>query len=80
MGLVEPGGLLLTCSCSGLLPAPDFQALLRAAARKACRSVQLLSMTGAPPTTRLPSTPPEGSYLKAAWLRIGDPVPPYDDW
>ena len=27
MGLVEPGGLLLTCSCSGLLSAPDFQAL-----------------------------------------------------
>jgi 23S rRNA (cytosine1962-C5)-methyltransferase len=35
MGLVEPGGLLLTCSCSGLLGAEEFLHLLRAAARKA---------------------------------------------
>ena len=34
MSLVEPGGLLLTCSCSGLLAAPDFQALL------ACRGAE----------------------------------------
>ena len=27
MSLVEPGGLLLTCSCSGLLAAADFQAV-----------------------------------------------------
>ena len=44
MRLVEPGGLLLTCSCSGLLPAPEFLVLLRAAARKAGRGVQLLAM------------------------------------
>ena len=78
MGLVEPGGLLLTCSCSGLLPAADFQALLRAAARKACRSVQLLALTGASADHPVALDAPEGSYLKAAWLRIGDPVPPAD--
>ncbi|MFO0891506.1 MAG: class I SAM-dependent rRNA methyltransferase [Isosphaeraceae bacterium] len=60
MGLVEPGGLLLTCSCSGLLPAPDFQALLRAAARKACRSVQLLAMTGAAADHPVALDAPEG--------------------
>jgi 23S rRNA (cytosine1962-C5)-methyltransferase len=76
MGLVEPGGLLLTCSCSGLLPAPDFQALLRAAARKAGRSVQLLAMTGAAADHPVALDAPEGAYLKAAWLRIGDQVPP----
>ena len=78
MGLVEPGGLLLTCSCSGLLPALDFQALLRAAARQACRSVQLLAMTGAAADHPVALDAPESSYLKAAWLRIGDPVPPVD--
>ncbi len=78
MGLVEPGGLLLTCSCSGLLPPPDFQALLRAAARKACRSVQLLAMTGASADHPVALDAPEGAYLKAAWLRIGDPVPPVE--
>jgi len=76
MGLVEPGGLLLTCSCSGLLDAPDFQALLRAAARKAGRSVQLLAMTGASADHPVALDAPEGAYLKAAWLRIGDQVPP----
>ncbi len=33
MSLVEPGGLLLTCSCSGLLSAEEFLILLRAAAQ-----------------------------------------------
>ena len=75
MSLVEPGGLLLTCSCSGLLAAPDFQALLRAAARKAGRSVQLLAMTGAAADHPVALDAPEGAYLKAAWLRVGDPVP-----
>jgi 23S rRNA (cytosine1962-C5)-methyltransferase len=75
MGLVEPGGVLLSCSCSGLLSAPDFQALLRAAARKAGRSMQLLAMTGAAADHPVALDAPEGSYLKAAWLRVGDPVP-----
>jgi 23S rRNA (cytosine1962-C5)-methyltransferase len=79
MGLVEPGGLLLSCSCSGLLAPADFQALLRAAARKACRSVQLLAMTGASADHPVALDAPEGAYLKAAWLRVGDPVPPFED-
>ena len=43
MSLVEPGGVLLTCSCSGLLPPDEFLILLRAAARKAGRSAQVLA-------------------------------------
>jgi 23S rRNA (cytosine1962-C5)-methyltransferase len=78
MRLVEPGGLLLTCSCSGLLSAADFQALLRASARKAERSVQLLAMTGAAADHPVGLDFPEGAYLKAAWLRVGDPVPPME--
>jgi 23S rRNA (cytosine1962-C5)-methyltransferase len=78
MGLVVPGGLLLTCSCSGLLAPADFQALLRAAARKACRSVQLLAMTGPGADHPVALDAPEGAYLKAAWLRVGDAVPSYE--
>ena len=33
MRLVEPGGLLVTCSCSGLLPPEEFLGILRAAGR-----------------------------------------------
>jgi 23S rRNA (cytosine1962-C5)-methyltransferase len=72
MKLVEPGGLLLSCSCSGLLDAPEFLALLRAAARNAGRHVQLLSLAGAASDHPVALDAPEGAYLKAAWLRVAD--------
>jgi 23S rRNA (cytosine1962-C5)-methyltransferase len=70
--LIQPGGLLLTCSCSGLLAAPDFVALLGAAARKAEREAQLLALTSAAPDHPVALDALEGSYLKVAWLRIGE--------
>ncbi len=72
MKLVEQGGLLLTCSCSGLLGAPDFVALLRAAARKAEREAQLLALTSAAADHPVALDALEGGYLKIAWLRIGE--------
>ncbi len=72
MKLVERGGLLLTCSCSGLLDAPDFVALLRAAARKAEREAQLLALTSAAADHPVALDALEGAYLKVAWLRIGE--------
>ena len=68
---VEPGGVLLTCSCSGLLSAEEFLILLRAAARKAGRSVQVLAVTGAASDHPVGLEALEGSYLKAIWLRVG---------
>ena len=76
MGLVETGGTLLTCSCSGLLPAEEFVILLRAAARKAGRAAQILAITGAAQDHPVGLEALEGSYLKAVWLRIGDRVAP----
>lgn len=70
MRLCAPGGLLLSCSCSGLLPRDEFALLLRAAARRAGRSVQLLAFTSAAPDHPVWLEAPEGSYLKAAWLRV----------
>jgi 23S rRNA (cytosine1962-C5)-methyltransferase len=70
--LVEPGGVLVTCSCSGLLSAPDFLGILRAAARKAERPAQLLALAGAAADHPVALDTPEGSYLKVAWLRIGE--------
>jgi 23S rRNA (cytosine1962-C5)-methyltransferase len=72
MKLVEPGGLLITCSCSGLLDSAEFLALLGAAARKAERHVQLVSLTGAAPDHPVALSALEGSYLKVAWLRVGE--------
>ena len=74
MKLVEPGGVLVTCSCSGLLAAPEFLALLRAAARKAGRPAQLLALAGAAADHPVALDALEGAYLKVAWLRMGDPA------
>jgi 23S rRNA (cytosine1962-C5)-methyltransferase len=84
--LVEPGGLLLTCSCSGLLPESDFLELVHASARKATsesipsdraaagvvtgRQVQVLARTGAGPDHPVAADCPETEYLKALWLRV----------
>jgi 23S rRNA (cytosine1962-C5)-methyltransferase len=72
LNCVEPGGILVTCSCSGLLPAEEFVILLRAAARKAGRSVQVLAVTGASSDHPVGLEALEGAYLKAVWLRVGD--------
>lgn len=74
MKLVEPGGMLVTCSCSGLLPAADFLGILRAASRTAGRPAQLLAVTGASADHPVAIDTPEGAYLKVAWLRVGEPA------
>ncbi|CAN5759248.1 class I SAM-dependent rRNA methyltransferase [soil metagenome] len=76
MNLVEPGGLFLTCSCSGLLSAEEFLAILRISARRAGRSARILAVTGASPDHPVGLEALEGSYLKAVWLLLGDRRPP----
>ncbi len=71
MKLIERGGLLLSCSCSGLLGPQEFLGLLGAAARNAEREVQLLAMTGAAADHPVAIDALEGAYLKVAWLRVG---------
>jgi len=68
--LVQPGGWLLTCSCSGLLPAHEFQEILRRAANRAGRTVRLVETTGAGRDHPVRLDFPEGAYLKALWLRV----------
>jgi 23S rRNA (cytosine1962-C5)-methyltransferase len=85
MQLVRPGGLLLSCTCSGLLDEEEFLKLLRAAARQAgplgettsegrpaheARSLQILEKTGASADHPVASNCPEGEYLRAIWMRV----------
>jgi 23S rRNA (cytosine1962-C5)-methyltransferase len=72
MKVVEPGGLLLSCSCSGLLSAEEFLILLRAAARQAGRSARVLAVTGASADHPVGLDALEGAYLKAVWLQMGE--------
>ncbi len=73
MQLVRPGGLLLSCSCSGLLSEEDFLRVLYAAARQAGengRTVQLLAKSGAAADHPIAANCPETEYLRAMWLRV----------
>jgi 23S rRNA (cytosine1962-C5)-methyltransferase len=70
MQVVEDGGILVTCSCSGLLTATEFMRMLRTASHQADRSVQVLDRTGAAGDHPVHLDVSESEYLQAAWLRI----------
>jgi 23S rRNA (cytosine1962-C5)-methyltransferase len=67
--VLKPGGLLLTCSCSGLLSRVEFTELVTTAARKSGRAARLLRSTGAAPDHPVLLECPETEYLKCLWLR-----------
>ena len=67
---VKPGGLLVTCSCSGLLSLDEFISVLRGAPRAANRRVQILRATGPGDDHPVMSDHPESAYLKCLWCRI----------
>lgn len=68
--LVEPGGLLVTCSCSGQLSAEAFEYAVITAAHKRQKRLQILDRTGAGPDHPTLSNYPESRYLKAIWARV----------
>lgn len=70
LSLVAPGGLFVTCSCSGLLSAEDFERLAIRAAHRAGRRLQFLDRTGAGPDHPVLSNCPESRYLKVLWARV----------
>jgi 23S rRNA (cytosine1962-C5)-methyltransferase len=67
--LLAPGGILITCSCSGKLPAWQFGEILEAAARDVGRPVQLLERRGAGADHPTLVGVPETEYLKCWILR-----------
>ncbi len=80
MQLVRPGGILLTCSCAGLLSDESFHGILRSAAKATGfdangvpnppRTLQVLHSTGAAPDHPVVAHCPETSYLKSVWARV----------
>jgi 23S rRNA (cytosine1962-C5)-methyltransferase len=67
---VSPGGLFLTCSCTGLVSEEAFLECLRRAAWQAGRALQVLHISGAGPDHPFLVHVPEGRYLKAVWCRV----------
>jgi 23S rRNA (cytosine1962-C5)-methyltransferase len=68
--VVRPGGILLTCSCSGLVSREAFIEIVHRAAQRCGRAVQMFDVTGAAPDHPVMLNCPESEYLKALWLRV----------
>lgn len=64
---VRPGGLFVTCSCSGLLSHYEFEQTVIKAAQRQGRKLQIMGMTGPGWDHPYLSTYPEGRYLKVLW-------------
>jgi 23S rRNA (cytosine1962-C5)-methyltransferase len=86
MRLVAPGGVMLTCTCAGLLSSEEFLRMIYASARQAGeevspatadryarhapRHVQILAKTGAAADHPVAANCPETEYLQAVWMRV----------
>jgi 23S rRNA (cytosine1962-C5)-methyltransferase len=68
--LLKPGGVLISCSCSGRVGFSDFGAMLEAAARDAGRPTQQLERRGAGADHPVLLGVPETEYLKCFVLRV----------
>ena len=68
--LLEPGGILVTCSCSGRVTRDDFRKMLAGVAQKTRRDLQLLEQRGAAPDHPVRITVPETDYLKCFICRV----------
>lgn len=67
---VAPGGLFLTCSCTGLVSEEAFLESVRRAAWQAGRTVQVIQIAGAAADHPFLLHVPEGRYLKAVFCRV----------
>jgi len=70
MQLLNPGGTLLTYSCSGLMPSELFQKIVADAALDAKRDAQIIARLSQASDHPIASTFPEGFYLKGLALTV----------
>jgi 23S rRNA (cytosine1962-C5)-methyltransferase len=70
LGLVKPGGIFVTCSCSGLLSLEDFEQHVIKAAHRLDKRLQFLDRTGPGPDHPVLSNCLESRYLKVLWSRV----------
>lgn len=71
MRLVRPGGLLVTCSCSGAMTqSGEFGEIVKSAADREGRAITQLRYGGAAACHTLDPSYPEGQYLTNALFRV----------
>jgi 23S rRNA (cytosine1962-C5)-methyltransferase len=67
---LEPGGILVTCSCSGHVSREEFAFMLADVAQRTGREVQILQQRGAAADHPVSATCLEGEYLKCFVCRV----------
>lgn len=70
MELLEPGGILASFSCSGLVSAADFKMMMGWASVDAERSVRILESLGQPADHPVLAVFPESEYLKGVIAEV----------
>lgn len=70
MKILEPGGILVTCSCSHFFDSNTFYDMIMKAATDAHRTVQILEKRGAGPDHPVLVGYPKSEYLKCAIVRV----------
>jgi len=70
VGLLEPGGILVTCSCSGHVSREDFLYMLVGVSQQTGRAIQVLEQRGPSPDHPVSTACLEGEYLKCFICRV----------
>ena len=68
--ILKAGGILVTCSCSGLVSREDFREMLGEVSRQSGRHLQILESHGQPADHPVSATCPETEYLKVCICRV----------
>ncbi|WP_145175693.1 class I SAM-dependent rRNA methyltransferase [Gimesia aquarii] len=68
--VLKPGGILVTCSCSGLISQSEFQQMLSSVSQHTRRHVQILEQRGQPADHPVSPSCPENHYLTCLICRV----------
>ncbi len=70
VNLLQPGGMLITCSCSGRVERSDFIGMLASVAKRSGRAIQIVETFGADFDHPIDANCPETEYLKCFVCRV----------
>ncbi|WP_417375917.1 class I SAM-dependent rRNA methyltransferase [Gimesia maris] len=68
--VLKPGGILVTCSCSGLISQVEFQQMLASVSQHTGRHMQILEQRSQPADHPVSPSCPENQYLKCFICRV----------
>lgn len=70
VAVIKPGGILVTCSCSGLISEQEFLQMLASVSQHTGRHIQILELRGQPADHPVSPSCPENHYLKCVICRV----------